>query len=479
MAGPSLAVTPPRHVALVAHSFPPDGTAGVEQYTRRLAHSVQARGVLATIICGRVRTGAPQNGVLREEVEGLDVWGLVQNYPYRDLPEAASDAALDRVFGEVLDEIGPDLVAIQSLQGLSWGFPAVARARGIDVVMHLHDAYASCPSGGQRLHPEGKLCLPVEPRRCGDCFDRHRHREGPLERASRWAARKLPAGVPPDALHRAFGALPPRVRDGLKLVNERATSARVLGLARETQARVSRPEDVDPRVLARQNVVREAITHVRRVVSPSMFLAESMAADGIELGDVAVVPTGVPATRRAPLRDGAGAPLKVLWLGTWVPHKGPHVLAEALARLTDDEAEQVEARAVGPAPFPAYREDVRRLANGRLHVGGPVPAESVYRLLADHDVVVVSSVWAENAPLVALEARAVGRPILASDLGGLVELVEDGTDGLRFPASEAEALASRLRELLDPSRLEALTRSVRPPPSEASWTSAILEAWAR
>ena len=472
-------MTPPRHVALVAHSFPPDGAAGVEQYTCRLAHAVQAQGVRATVVCGRVRAGAPQNAVLRETIGGLDVWGLVQNYPYRDLPEAAQDAALDRVFGEVLDEIAPDLVAIQSLQGLSWGFPAVARARGLDVVMHLHDAYASCSSGGQRLHPDGDLCLPVDPRRCGDCFDRHRHREGPLERASRWAARNLPAGVPPDALHRAFGALPPRVRDSLKVVNERATSARVFGLGLGSAVRVSRRDAVDPRIQARQAVVREALTHVRRVISPSAFLAESVAADGTELGDVAVVPTGVPAMKRAPLRDGAGSPLKVLWLGTWVTHKGPHVLAEALTHLTDDEAEQVEARAVGPAPFPAYREEVQRLANGRLHVGGPVSAESVYRLLADHDVVVVPSIWAENAPLVALEARAVGRPVLASDLGGLVELVKDGTDGRRFPAGDAKALAILLQELLEPGRLEELTRSVRPPPSEVSWASAIFQAWAR
>lgn len=263
------------------------------------------------------------------------------------------------------------------------------------------------------------------------------------------------------------------------MVNERATSTRAFGIGRGTPTKASRPDLVDPRVQARQAVVREALTQVRRVVSPSRFLAESVAADRIELGDVVVVPTGVPTTTRAPLRDGAGDPLRVLWLGTWVPHKGPHVLAEALAQLTDDEARHVEARAIGPAPFPAYREDVQRLANGRLHVGGPVSAESVYRLLADHDVVVVPSIWAENAPLVVLEARAVGRPVLASDLGGLVELVEDGTDGRRFPASDARALASRLRELLEPNRLEALTRSVRPPPSDVSWASAMLEAWAR
>jgi glycosyltransferase involved in cell wall biosynthesis len=466
---------PLRHVALVAHSFLPDATAGVEQYTARLARALPSRGVRASVICGRVRAGHPQNAVLREQVDGIDVVGLVQNWPYRDLPEAANDAALDRAFDRALAELAPDLVAIQTLQGLSWGFPSVAAGRGIPVVMHLHDAFASCASGGQRLHPDGTLCLPVDRTRCGACFDRFRHREGPLERASRWAAAHLPAAVRPDALHRAFGALPDAVQDGLRKVNERAAAVRLP--APEDR----RPGAVDARIVHRGRAVDAAMEHVRAVISPSRFLADSVRADGIVLPRLTVVPTGaetaVPRVRPRGA-TGPGGPLRVLFLGTWVAHKGPHVLADALAMLSDEDAARIEAHAHGPAPFPAYRDACAARSGGRLVIGAAVPAPEVPALLAGYDAIVVPSVWAENAPLVVLEARAAGCPVVASDLGGLVELVEHGVDGLRFPAGDADALADVLRALLhEPGLREGLADTVRPPPGQAEWVDAILRAW--
>lgn len=459
-------MTNPSHAVLVAHRFPPDGSAGVERYTARLGSALQGRGWRVTVVTGRLRPGLPQNSVEQTVVDGLDVVGIVQNWPYRDLPEAVVDPALDRVFTELLDELAPDVVAFQSLHGLSWGWPGIASAAGARVALHLHDAEISCASGGQRLHPDGELCLPVDPRRCGACFDRYRHREGLLERAGRWAAARLPGAVPPDALHRAFAALPSGVRDGLKVLNEKA------GRARATEA--PREETLDPRIVARREAIDRALEHVDVVISPSAFLAESLRGDGLA-ADVTLARTGGPALGRRPVPKSDR--LRVLFLGTWVRHKGPHVLAEALAQLGADHAARIRATARGPAPFPAYRDEVAEAAAGRLTVGGPVEAADVPALIAAHDVLVVPSIWAENAPLVVLEARALGRPILASDLGGLVELVGPD-DGLRFPAGDASALAALLVRLLDePGLLAALQASVRPPPSEDDQVSAIVHAW--
>jgi len=458
-------VTSPSHALLVAHRFPPDGTAGIERYTARLGAALVARGWRVTVLSGCVRPGAAQNAVLRERAEGLDVLRVVQNWPYRDLPEAVTDAALDRVFSEVLDDLAPDVVAFQSLHGLSWGWPAIAAHSGARVALHLHDAEISCASGGQRLHPDGALCLPVDPRRCGACFDRFRHREGPLERAGRWAAARLPGAVPPDALHRAFAALPEGVRDGLKVLNERAARRGSVGTS----------DGLDPRIVARRATIDAALEHVDVIISPSQFLADSLRGDGLDR-DVTVVPTGGPALGRRGVERSQTA--RVLFLGTWVHHKGPHVLADALAGLDAATADRIHATARGPVPFPAYRDEVAARCDGRLRVGGAVAADEVPDLIAAHDVLVVPSIWAENAPLVVLEARALGRPVLASDLGGLIELVGP-EDGLRFPAGDGRALGELLRRLVhEPGLLAGLQATVRPPPSEADQVSAIVQAWA-
>jgi glycosyltransferase involved in cell wall biosynthesis len=62
---------------------------------------------------------------------------------------------------------------------------------------------------------------------------------------------------------------------------------------------------------------------------------------------------------------------------------------------------------------------------------------SVFTLVSQ---VVVPSIWYENSPNVILEAFAHRTPVVASDLGGMAELVEDGVNGLRFTPGDASSL---------------------------------------
>lgn len=444
----------------MSHAFGPDSHAGVEVYTARLGRALRARGHAVEVLCGRVRPGSPQNSVVVEQVDGLTVHGLVQNYPYRDLPEAIEDPAVDRAAAGVIRRFRPQIVGVQTLHGLSLGILREAKSAGAAVVVHLHDGGWACASGGQRLHPDGGLCLPIDFDRCGACFDRHRHREGPLERLARRAAARLPQ---PDLLHRAFKALPGPARDAVRQLNER-------GARREPEAVT--PEGPDPRIEARRGAVAEAWASVDRIVTPSGFLARSLADDGLDVGQAVVVPTGVPELGRAPLP--AGGPLRVLFLGTWVPHKGAHVLADALARLDGPTAAGIEAIAVGPAPFPAYRADVLRRAKGRLQAREAVAPGEVPALLAACDLLVVPSTWAENAPLVVLEARSSGRPVLGTALGGLPELIEEGVDGHLLAPGDPAALAEQLgRYAGDRPALLQLAARVRPPRSVGAWAQAI------
>ena len=61
-------------------------------------------------------------------------------------------------------------------------------------------------------------------------------------------------------------------------------------------------------------------------------------------------------------------------------------------------------------------------------------------------MLVVPSVWYENTPFVVLEAFAAGRPVIASDLGGLSELVVDGKNGRTFSAGDPGSLVSVLAD---------------------------------
>lgn len=74
----------------------------------------------------------------------------------------------------------------------------------------------------------------------------------------------------------------------------------------------------------------------------------------------------------------------------------------------------------------------------------------------------VPSVWADPCPTVAMEAMASGVPVVASAIGGLPDIVEDGRSGSLVPSGDAATLASAIQSLLDdPDRREDMGRAAR------------------
>ena len=83
-------------------------------------------------------------------------------------------------------------------------------------------------------------------------------------------------------------------------------------------------------------------------------------------------------------------------------------------------------------------------------------------------VVVIPSTWPENQPMVALEARSAGRPLLASRIGGLPELVRDGIDGWLVAPADVASLASRIEQLANaPALVRAAASATTAPPDLA------------
>ena len=96
-------------------------------------------------------------------------------------------------------------------------------------------------------------------------------------------------------------------------------------------------------------------------------------------------------------------------------------------------------------------------ADPRIRLAGAYGAAEGDDVFAGMDVLVVPSVWYENTPFVVLEAFAAGVPVVASDLGGLSEVVREGENGCLFPAGDARSLGALLQSLAaDPGRLRRL-----------------------
>ena len=90
-----------------------------------------------------------------------------------------------------------------------------------------------------------------------------------------------------------------------------------------------------------------------------------------------------------------------------------------------------------------------RVAPGRVTFHGLVDGPTVIAAMASAVVVVVSSVVPENMPLTILEASSVGTPVVASALGGSLDLIDHGETGLLVPPGDAVAVAAAVGRFLD------------------------------
>jgi glycosyltransferase involved in cell wall biosynthesis len=89
----------------------------------------------------------------------------------------------------------------------------------------------------------------------------------------------------------------------------------------------------------------------------------------------------------------------------------------------------------------------RRTVPGRVEFAGYQPAEELIATLKRAKMVVLPSEWYENCPYTILEAFAARKPVIASNIGGIPEIVEDRRDGLLFEPGSSEELTDRLRLL--------------------------------
>jgi glycosyltransferase involved in cell wall biosynthesis len=162
---------------------------------------------------------------------------------------------------------------------------------------------------------------------------------------------------------------------------------------------------------------------------------------------------------------------QVLFVGRFSKEKGLRYLLEAAPALLE-RLPQVRLRVVGgeESDNRTMGELARQLGvSDRVDFAGVAPRESLPEVYAAADVLAVPSL-AEGHPLAPIECLACGTPVVASDIPGLNETIEEGRNGLLVPARDPAALADALGRVLgDPDLLDRLSRSARPSVERFAW----------
>lgn len=428
-----------------------------------------------------------QDSAFRIQGEGgLTVWRFKCSETPGDLGEIYGDGdpVAAESFKKVLDAERPDIVHFHA-----WS-PAVSillvwevKRRGIRMVQTYHTPTLSCPRG--TLMRWGKVVCDgdLAKRPCVLCAIHGKLRKGDRrsemgygecgQGKSRNSLLNPGCGIQGEALYRTSpnpeSRTPnPKRSKLLILASKLKTMLRMPGLIRN-----------------RTKAVKEMLQSVDVIVALNDWSKKLLVLNGVEAGKIRLIRHGVPApsaggggdrgegieeasiSSRKGAKDAKGVgegetkALRLVFLGRVAPEKGIGVLLEALRLVST----KVELDIYGIRTDGGSEKDmgygISDIGKAKVRWLPPVKPDQVVETIRKYDVLVVPSVCLETGPLVVLEAFAAGVPVMGSRLGGIVEMLRDGVDGLLFDPSSSSDLAEKLSQL--PEQLKLLKKGVRYP----------------
>jgi glycosyltransferase involved in cell wall biosynthesis len=391
---------------VVLTSFGYDDPGGGTLIPRTLARALATRGWDVTVFhagVGDLR-GARPYAIRESEDAGVRLVGVF-NRPHAllDLGHPArelDDPPIARAFAGLLDEHRPDVIHYHNLHNLGLSLIDEAGTRGIRSYFTPHNFWLACARN-------------------------HFVREG--------------------------GALCEGGADG-----GRACATCVH--SRDGTGYVRRQEELRERIAARVSMVLPVSETVRTVLAGAGYPPEMLHVHRLAAPTAAALHAAVGSGRRP---GRVGERLEVGFIGSLAAHKGAHLVAQAV-RVADAP---IRLQVHGEIPDP---ENAARLTRddprGLISVHGAYSADQLPAILAGIDVAVVPSLVWETAGLTVLECLAGGVPVIVSRMGGLVEGVTDGVDGLVVDGRSGDALVAALRRVaLEDGLLERLQAGIRPP----------------
>ncbi len=153
-----------------------------------------------------------------------------------------------------------------------------------------------------------------------------------------------------------------------------------------------------------------------------------------------------------------------LYLGQIEEHKGILFLIDTFKQFISSKSYKLKAIscALTIAGDGSLLEEVKRRANiPEIKVLGRVPHEKISELFETHNAIIVPSLVYENAPAVISESLTYSVPVIASNIGGIPEMIEEGATGLLFEPGNTFSLISAMEKLIT-SPLPILVPQPRP-----------------
>ena len=419
-------------ILIVSHGFPPSELGGTELYSYNLAKSLSNKGMEVSVFTKMTRPLSGRNinteGYVCEDFEGLRVLRAIDSS--NNLREFLNPY-VSKTFRNVILKEMPDLIHFQHLIFLSADLPEIAVSHNIPSIMTFHDYWFLCVRV-QLLNKENNICEgPIDGANCAFCFD------PPLLYAYRF-------------LNRLKRLVPYRFKTVAKRLKQDVDNRRTTYTSKAIEFNF------------RLNFLKKQFNLLKYRLSPSQYLIKRYEKEGFR--DMSYLPIGLPPAPKIDLK-----PMSMLRLGYMGNINYPKGLAVVVKELLSLLQRGNLKLVIYGQPYDLYyfkkiKTKFENLSPDivEFHGGYKNSFENLWRIFSSFDVLIFPSVWEENSPVVIREALLAGRPVIASHLGGVPEIVRDGINGLLFDPFKNGDLSEKVERLLkEPTLLKRLCKGAQ------------------
>jgi glycosyltransferase involved in cell wall biosynthesis len=414
-------------IALSTRSFQPPVIGGVDVYTDRLGKALERRGEEVLYLAfNSSKEYSPEIQVRQESYEGRRIWRCLFDFTRRppELYQLGYDPEMGECIRSILKAEQPDLLIIMNFYMSTLAGVAAAKALSIPVV-HVATDYLPICRRATMIRWNGRSCQVGESiKSCSDCFISDRS-------IGRLAARTL-------------NLLPEKTLVSLAELKDRNPLFLPLRALNPYWRQVNLMKH-------RLEVLEPLKQEVDLVLAPTRYTARMFRENGFRDNQVEYLPFGVESD--SPLAKVNHEPadhMRFLFIGRLQPYKGAHLLVDAFNQLTSPKDATLTIYGIRDGYDAYYEELIARIAkNNRIQFKGRIAAAELGNAIAEADYFVLPSTWHENSPLIVLDALQSRTPVIASEIGGVTDLVNDGVNGLLFPMGDVAGLAAVMQKAID------------------------------
>ncbi|MCD4651001.1 MAG: CDP-glycerol glycerophosphotransferase family protein, partial [Candidatus Cloacimonetes bacterium] len=398
---PKQRISDKKRILFVCHDFPPHRFAGAQLYARNLAQKINEEGLAEVEVLYPVMR---QPHYPLYSVKTINRYGLVLHElskPKVGEPQKIRDSQVENAVLNFLRNHTYDAIHLHGLGQITLAPILAAKALNLPVIMTLHDYWFLCDRW-HMIRKDQSICSgPESLEKCADCYIEDNHL-----------------------------ALKPAIKQ---------------------QAMVYKQ--------VREREFAQAFEMLYKVFAPSRYLSNIFAK--FNFNGIEVIPLGFDYENIEPSARIDADSIHFGFTGQMISRKGLNFLVEAFSRL---EGNNIFLHIWGKPNPGDYTASIMKQSKADKRIifhGGYVP-EQLPEIYRGFDIAVVPSLM-ENYPLVVQEAFIHKTPVIATNVGGIPEVLINGKNGLMVEPGFAESLCEAMRKIIrQPELLKTFTANIKP-----------------